>query len=106
MVAGRALDDEVGEQGRALGPLGAMTGEGHSTALTARGAALDALRAHGLRLREGIPEAWLDAHAAPALERFIGRGLLERADDRVRITKPGRLLADGIITDLLVAEET
>ncbi|MDU7512405.1 MAG: radical SAM family heme chaperone HemW, partial [Corynebacterium sp.] len=29
----------------------------------------------GLRLREGIPEAWLDAHAAPALERFIGRGL-------------------------------
>ena len=60
----------------------------------------------GLRLREGIPEAWLDAHAAPALERFIGRGLLERADDRVRITKPGRLLADGIITDLLVAEET
>ena len=60
----------------------------------------------GLRLREGIPEAWLDAHATPALERFIGRGLLERADDRVRITKPGRLLADGIITDLLVAEET
>ena len=60
----------------------------------------------GLRLREGIPEAWIDAHAAPALERFIGRGLLERAGDRVRITKPGRLLADGIITDLLVAEET
>ena len=60
----------------------------------------------GLRLREGIPEAWLDAHAAPALERFIGRGLLERAGDRVRITKPGRLLADGIITDVLVAEET
>ena len=60
----------------------------------------------GLRLSEGIPEAWLDAHAAPALERFIGRGLLERAGDRVRITKPGRLLADGIITDLLVAEET
>lgn len=60
----------------------------------------------GLRLREGIPETWLDAHATPALERFIGRGLLERAGERVRITKPGRLLADGIITDLLVAEET
>ena len=60
----------------------------------------------GLRLREGIPEAWIDTHATPALERFIGRGLLERAGERVRITKPGRLLADGIITDLLVAEET
>ena len=60
----------------------------------------------GLRLREGIPETWLDAHATPALERFIGRDLLERAGERVRITKPGRLLADGIITDLLVAEES
>ena len=60
----------------------------------------------GLRLREGIPESWLDAHAAPALEDFIDRGLLERAGQRVRGTKPGRLLADGIVSDLLIAEES
>ena len=60
----------------------------------------------GLRLREGIPESWLDAHAAPALEGFIDRGLLERAGQRVRVTKPGRLLADGIVSDLLIAEES
>jgi len=60
----------------------------------------------GLRLREGIPESWLDAHAAPALEDFIDRGLLERAGQRVRVTKPGRLLADGIVSDLLIAEES
>ena len=60
----------------------------------------------GLRLREGIPESWLDAHAAPALEGFIDRGLLERAGQRVRVTKRGRLLADGIVSDLLIAEES
>ena len=36
---------------------------------------------------------------------YICRGLLQRAGDRLCLTKPGRLLADGIITDLLVAEE-
>ncbi|MEQ9999567.1 radical SAM family heme chaperone HemW [Corynebacterium sp. KPL4015] len=60
----------------------------------------------GLRLREGIPESWLDAHAAPALEDFIDRGLLERVGQHVRVTKPGRLLADGIVSDLLIAEES
>ena len=60
----------------------------------------------GLRLREGIPESWLGSHAAPALEGFIDRGLLERAGQRVRVTKPGRLLADGIVSDLLIAEES
>ena len=58
----------------------------------------------GLRLREGIPESWLGSHAAPALEGFIDRGLLERAGQRVRVTK--RLLADGIVSDLLIAEES
>lgn len=60
----------------------------------------------GLRLREGIPESWLDAHATAALEDLIDRGLIERAGQRVRVTKPGRLLADGIVSDLLIAEES
>lgn len=59
----------------------------------------------GMRLREGIPESWLSAAAQPVLEGFIDRGLLERIDKRIRLTKPGRLLADGMVTDLLVAEE-
>lgn len=59
----------------------------------------------GMRLREGIPESWLSAAAQPVLEGFIDCGLLERIDKRIRLTKPGRLLADGMVTDLLVAEE-
>lgn len=59
----------------------------------------------GLRLREGIPADWLNAQAEPVIEANIERGLLERTDTHVRLTKPGRLLADGIITDLLLAEE-
>ena len=59
----------------------------------------------GLRLAEGIPEAWLADAARTVTESYIGRGLLERRGDRITVTKPGRLLADGIITDLLVAEE-
>lgn len=57
----------------------------------------------GLRLREGIPESWV--HAPEEISDFISRGLLERAGGNIRVTGPGRLLADGIITDLLVAEE-
>lgn len=60
----------------------------------------------GLRLREGIPASWLAPAAEPVAARFIESGLLERAGERLRVTKAGRLLADGIITDLLVAEDT
>ena len=59
----------------------------------------------GLRLREGIPAGWLAPGAEPVIADYISRGLLQRAGDRLCLTKPGRLLADGIITDLLVAEE-
>ncbi|OFM02491.1 coproporphyrinogen III oxidase [Corynebacterium sp. HMSC071F07] len=59
----------------------------------------------GLRLREGIPANWLAPGAEPVIADYISRGLLQRAGDRLCLTKPGRLLADGIITDLLVAEE-
>lgn len=59
----------------------------------------------GLRLREGLPDAVL-AHAQAAVERHVGLGLLERVGGRTRLTDPGRLLADGIITDILLAEES
>lgn len=60
----------------------------------------------GLRLREGIPEAWLGESARGLIEEEVGRGLLWRAGQRIGVTDRGRLLADGIITDLLLAEET
>ncbi|PQM75805.1 radical SAM family heme chaperone HemW [Corynebacterium sp. J010B-136] len=59
----------------------------------------------GLRLREGIDRSLLSAAAQPAVEGFIDRGLLVD-DGRLRVTNAGRLLADGIITDLLLAEES
>ena len=59
----------------------------------------------GLRLREGIDRSLLLDAAQPMVDSFIDRGLLVD-DGRLRVTKPGRLLADGIITDLLLAEES
>ncbi|AGF73087.1 radical SAM family heme chaperone HemW [Corynebacterium halotolerans] len=59
----------------------------------------------GMRLREGVPTAWFRAGARPVIEGFIGRGLLETAGDRLRLTDSGRLLADGMVADILVAEE-
>ncbi len=58
----------------------------------------------GLRLSEGLPDEVLAA-AGPAVERHVGLGLLERTGGRTRLTNRGRLLADGIITDILLAEE-
>lgn len=58
----------------------------------------------GLRLREGIDRTLLSDKAQPMIDGFIDRGLL--ADDTsLHVTRSGRLLADGIITDLLLAEE-
>lgn len=59
----------------------------------------------GLRLREGIDRTLLSDKAQPMIDGFIDRGLL--ADDTsLHVTRSGRLLADGIITDLLLAEES
>lgn len=45
----------------------------------------------GLRLREGIPAGWLGSGAEPVIADYICRGLLQRAGDRLCLTKPGRL---------------
>lgn len=59
----------------------------------------------GLRLREGIDRTLLSDKAQPMIDGFIERGLL--ADDTsLHVTHAGRLLADGIITDLLLAVES
>ena len=57
----------------------------------------------GLRLKEGIPAAWVGAGAQDVVDRHVRAGLLEHSD-RLRLTDSGRLLADGIITDILAAE--
>ncbi|MDK4239827.1 radical SAM family heme chaperone HemW [Corynebacterium propinquum] len=60
----------------------------------------------GLRLREGIDYAAVGAGAADVVQNFVDRGLLHFPQpDRLALTDAGRLLADGIITDILVAED-
>jgi len=58
----------------------------------------------GLRLAEGLPDALL-ADAPNAVDRHVGLGLLEQVAGRTRLTDAGRLLADGIITDILLEED-
>lgn len=60
----------------------------------------------GLRLKEGIPEHWISPAATPVLEELASRDRVVREDGRVRVTNSGRLLADGIISAILLAEET
>lgn len=59
----------------------------------------------GLRLRDGVPLSWIEPAGHEVVDTFVDRGLLHRIDDCVALTDAGRLLADGIITDILVAEE-
>ena len=57
----------------------------------------------GLRLQEGIPRVWVGDGAQGVVDKHVRAGLLV-ADERIRVTDAGRLLADGIITDILAAE--
>lgn len=73
---------------------------------------LDAVQRHeeqvllGLRLYEGLERSLFSEAERQVIERSVAHGLLEYADTRVRVTTRGRLLADGIITDILLAADT
>jgi oxygen-independent coproporphyrinogen-3 oxidase len=63
----------------------------------------------GLRMIRGIPEAnRQDAEYAkvievfgPEIERLIERGLLERADDFLRLTRRGLFLANDVFAEFV-----
>lgn len=59
----------------------------------------------GLRLREGVPLTWVGAGARAVVDKYVADGLLRVDGDRLAVTDRGRLLADGIVTDILIAEE-
>ncbi|MEU7632400.1 radical SAM family heme chaperone HemW [Nocardia sp. NPDC049220] len=54
-----------------------------------------------VRLRTGLPLADLDASGTAAAERVVADGLAHRSGDRLVLTDRGRLLADGVVRDLL-----
>jgi putative oxygen-independent coproporphyrinogen III oxidase len=54
-----------------------------------------------LRLRSGLPVSRLRASEITAAEQAVADGLLSRVGDRLVLTDRGRLLADGVIRDIL-----
>ncbi|GHJ60058.1 coproporphyrinogen III oxidase [Nocardioides sp. OK12] len=54
-----------------------------------------------LRLREGLDAGVLDAHGRAAVPGLVARGLLVERDGRVALTERARLLADGVVRELL-----
>lgn len=56
-----------------------------------------------IRRREGLPAAELDAAESGRVDAIVDSGLLIREADRLVLTDRGRLLADGVVRDLLVA---
>jgi oxygen-independent coproporphyrinogen-3 oxidase len=54
-----------------------------------------------LRLAEGLPLDVLTATESRRVPDLVARGLAEVASDRLRLTLRGRLLADGVVRDLL-----
>ena len=61
----------------------------------------------GLRLADGVPEAWLDARVARdralagRLDEWRRRGLLESRDGRARLSEAGFLLSDALFVEFL-----
>ncbi|MFD6271463.1 radical SAM family heme chaperone HemW [Nocardia asteroides] len=54
-----------------------------------------------VRLRTGLPLDTLAPSARPALDRILADGLAVLTDERLVLTDRGRLLADGVVRDLL-----
>lgn len=60
----------------------------------------------GLRLKQGVPLNLFAPAARPVIDRHIAGGLLYiNALGNLAVTDAGRLLADGIIADILLSEE-
>jgi coproporphyrinogen III oxidase-like Fe-S oxidoreductase len=64
----------------------------------------------GLRLAEGVGAAWLEERLGRldprgerrrAIDAAIADGRLERTGDAVRLTPRGRLLADGLLAEMI-----
>ena len=55
-----------------------------------------------LRLQEGMSLDALDADGRAAVPEQVERGLVTVVDERIVLTDTGRLLADGVVRDLLV----
>jgi len=54
-----------------------------------------------LRLDDGLETAVLTPTENRRIPDLVARGLVVAVDDRVRLTLPGRLLADRVVRDLL-----
>ncbi|WP_426245314.1 radical SAM family heme chaperone HemW [Nocardioides sp. LHG3406-4] len=54
-----------------------------------------------LRLRDGLPVLALDQHGRGQVRRLVDEGLLTLRTERLVLTPRGRLLADGVVRDLL-----
>ena len=54
-----------------------------------------------LRLVEGLPVSALEAHGRSQVARLVQEGLVELAAERLVLTQRGRLLADGVVRDLV-----
>jgi len=62
----------------------------------------------GLRLAEGIPRAWLEAHFADTpgrlervVDRYVAAGVLAERAGRLALTTRGVLLSDSVFADLI-----
>ena len=54
-----------------------------------------------IRLVEGLPVTVLDATGRAQVARLVADGLVELVAERLVLTQRGRLLADGIVRDLV-----
>ena len=58
-----------------------------------------------LRLAEGVPASRINPAGQAVVDKYVAEGLMTRVGDRVAVTREGRYLVDGMIADILVAEE-
>jgi oxygen-independent coproporphyrinogen-3 oxidase len=54
-----------------------------------------------LRLTDGLPTAVLSGTESRRVPDLVARGLAEVENERLTLTLRGRLLADGVVRDLL-----